>query len=75
LSQHSWLKQLAASNGTATGEGGDDADAMENWFDIVSKKHMNELGLLIKSASKVLFPPTKGHGAQRVTGKSFDLSK
>jgi len=48
---------------------------MENWFDIVSKKHMNELGLLIKSASKVLFPPTKGHGAQRVTGKFIDRFK
>ena len=55
--------------GNITGGGGGDEDLAENWFDIISKKHMNELGLLIKCCSKVLFPPARGHGVQRVTGK------
>ncbi len=55
--------------GNITGGGGGDEDLAENWFDIISKKHMNELALLIKCCSKVLFPPARGHGVQRVTGK------
>lgn len=59
------LKQLAEGN-VAGGGGGDD-DFAVNWFEIVTRKHMDELGLLIKAASKCLFPPRKGHGAQRQT--------
>ena len=43
---------------------------MVNWFDALSKKLLNELILLIKCAQKVLFPPAKGHGSTRVTGKT-----
>jgi len=57
------LKHLAEGN--VTGTGGADDDLTVNWFEIVSRKHMEELGLLIKAASKVLFPPPRGHGAQR----------
>ena len=49
------------------GGGGGDDDFAVNWFEIVTRKHMDELGLLIKAASKCLFPPRKGHGAQRQT--------
>lgn len=50
-----------------TGGGGGDDDFAVNWFEIVTRKHMDELGLLIKAASKCLFPPPKGHGSQRQT--------
>ena len=60
--QHTALRQLAEGNVTG-GAGGDD-DFAVNWFEIVTKKHMDELGLLIKAASKCLFPPPKGHGAR-----------
>jgi len=47
------------------GSGGEN-DLSVNWFDIVSRKLMNELGLLINNCcKKVLFPPKRGHGAQR----------
>ena len=39
---------------------------MVNWFDVVTKKHMNELGLLIKNAQKVLYPPGKDKQVQRM---------
>ena len=45
-----------------TGGGGGDEDHAQNWFDILSKKHMNELGTLIKSAAKVLQAPSRSHG-------------
>ena len=51
------------ADGNVTGGGGGDDDQSDNWFDIVSKKYMNELGLLINIAQKVLFPPARGHGA------------
>ena len=54
------LKKI--QEGGPTGGGGGDEDISLNWFDIVSKKLMDELGLLLKCASKVLFPPSKGHG-------------
>ena len=54
------LKKI--QEGGLTGGGGGDEDISLNWFDIVSKKLMDELGLLLKCASKVLFPPSKGHG-------------
>jgi hypothetical protein len=59
------LRQLAEGN--VTGGGGGDDDFAVNWFDIVSRKHMDELGLLIKAASKCLFPPPKGYTSQRQT--------
>ena len=46
-----------------TGGGGGDDDFAVNWFEIVTRKHMDELGLLVKAASKCLFPPPKGHGS------------
>ena len=59
------MRQLAEGN--VTGGGGGDDDFAVNWFEIVTRKHMDELGLLIKAASKCLFPPPKGHGSQRQT--------
>ena len=32
-----------------TGSGGGDEDSSVNWFEIVTRKHMDELGLLIKA--------------------------
>ena len=55
------MRQLAEGN--VTGGGGGDDDFAVNWFEIVTRKHMDELGLLIKAASKCLFPPPKGHGS------------
>jgi len=57
--------------GNVSGSAGGENDLSVNWFDTISRKLMNELSLLIKSCSKVLFPPARGHGAQRVTGKLF----
>ena len=45
--QHAALRGLAEFT---TGGGNADEDQMVNWFDVVTKKHMNELGLLIKNA-------------------------
>lgn len=50
---HEQKKQHTALRGLAeftTGGGNADEDQMVNWFDVVTKKHMNELGLLIKNA-------------------------
>ena len=65
--QHKQLKNMLEGN-VSGGAGGED-DLSLNWFDVISRKLMNELGLLIKCCSKVLFPPARSHGAQRVTGK------
>ena len=48
-----------------TGSGGGDDDMSVNWFEIVSRKHMDELGLLIKAAQKCLSAPLRGHGVLR----------
>ena len=45
------------ADGGMNGGGGDNDAQMTNWFDIVTKKHMNEFGLLIKCAQKVMFSP------------------
>lgn len=62
--QHKQLKNMLEGN-VSGGAGGED-DLSLNWFDVISRKLMNELGLLIKCCSKVLFPPARTHGAQRV---------
>ena len=52
-----------------TGTGGADDELATNWFEVVSRKHMDELGLLIKAASKVLLPPPRNaSGAQARLG-------
>ena len=53
------------AEGNTTVGGGDAEDQLLNWFDIVTKKLMQEISSLIKCAMKVLFPPSRGHGNQR----------
>ena len=68
ISSYLWLQHLALrqlAEGNVTGGGGGDDDFAVNWFELVTRKHMDELGLLIKAASKCLYPPPKGHGSQR----------
>ena len=61
------MKHLAEGN--VTGAGGADDELATNWFEVVSRKHMDELGLLIKAASKVLLPPPRNNsGAQTRLG-------
>jgi len=40
---------------------------MVNMFDSMCNKLSNEMVILLKHAKKVLFAPTRGHGAARVT--------
>ena len=69
--QRKGLKQLAESN-VVGGSGGED-DMMVNMFDSMTKKLSNEMVILLKHAKKVLFAPTRGHGAARVTGKYTEI--
>ena len=42
---------------------------MVNVFDSMCNKLSNEMVILLKHARKVLFAPSRGHGAARLTGK------
>ena len=48
------------AEGNLTGNVGDDTERTTNWFEIVSRKMLNELVLLIKAAQEILLPPPKG---------------
>ena len=58
---------MAESN--VVGGGGGEDDMMVNVFDSMCNKLSNEMVILLKHARKVLFAPSRGHGAARLTGK------
>ena len=64
------LKQLQESN--VVGSGGGEGGMMVNWYENLVKNLTNEVLKLLQSAKKLMWAPTKSHGAARMTGKFAD---